>query len=177
MQYGTLCEPKSQCPTPMSHEFDIGYKRYAGWENTIRNDKNYNTLFDNDRLQIYQRKITELLEGVGPNNRPIIVPLETIASVLFQCYDSGNKNVGDIYSRYIQPSIEASRNDTKDIVDRAINIIVSTISNEYGMIENNKKLTIWNTVLGDFNKEGLRAHPPIKIRKRRSERMQFNMTY
>jgi len=45
------------------------------------------------------------------------------------------------------------------------------------MTENNKKLSIWNSVYGEFNEKGLRAHPPIKIRKKRPQRMMFNMNY
>ena len=49
--------------------------------------------------------------------------------------------------------------------------------NEYEIEENNKKLTIWSTLYGDFNREGLRAHPPIKIRNRRIDQMSINMNY
>ena len=45
------------------------------------------------------------------------------------------------------------------------------------MIEANKKLTIWNTVYGDFNKEGLRGHSQIKIREKHPQYMAFNMNY
>ena len=171
MEYG-----KQLCPTPLSHDIDIGFKKYVGWQSNADNP-NFQFLFGHDRMLMYQQKITDLLQGVGPDGRPIIVPLETIGSVLFQCYETNNPKVGDIYSRYIQADIESRRNDVRDIVDRTINIIVSQIRNEYEMAANNRKLTVWNTLYGDFNKEGLRAHPPIKVRKRRSERMQFHMNY
>ena len=45
------------------------------------------------------------------------------------------------------------------------------------MEENNKKLSIWTTVYGDFNAHGLRQHPPIKIRKKRPDPFQFHMRY
>ena len=167
---------KQLCPTPVAHELDLGFKKYVGWENTAQNP-NFKFLWAPDRLLTYQQKITQLLEGVSPDGRSIVVPLETIGSVLFQCYESNTPQVGDIYSRYIQDGIESERNDVRDIVDRMINIIVSQIRNEYATIENNKKLTVWNTLYGDFNKAGLRSHGPIKIRKKRSERMQFHMNY
>ncbi len=156
---------------------DNGYNKYVGWESTINDNRTYQFLWNPDRLRIYQQKITQLLEGTSPDGRPIVVPIETISNVLFQCFESNKPQVGDIYSRYIQGETESHRNDVRDIVDRAINIIVNQITTEYEMITNNQKLTVWNTLYGDFNKEGLRAHPPIKIRKRRSERMQFNMNY
>ena len=46
-----------------------------------------------------------------------------------------------------------------DIVDESILI----------MEENNKKLTIWTTVFGDFNSHGLRSHAPIKLRERKPQ--------
>lgn len=156
---------------------DNGYNKFIGWKTTISNNTAFNFLWDINRLKIYQQKITDLLQGVSPDGRPIIVPLETIGNVLYQCFESNRPQVGDIYSRYIQEDIEPNRDDVRDIVDRTINIIVSQIRNEYEMRKNNNKLTIWNSLYGDFNKEGLRAHPPIKIRKRRSDRMQFNMNY
>ena len=164
------------CSTPKSHNIDMGYQKYVGWESTTANNPNYKFLFDPDRLRLYQTKITDLLQGVGPDNRPIIVPIESIGSVLSQCFESNRPQVGDIYSRHIQER-KTDRDDGVVIVDRMINIIVSQIRNEYETIANNNKLTIWNTLLGDFNKEGLRSHPPIKIRKKRVPFMQFNMNY
>ena len=45
------------------------------------------------------------------------------------------------------------------------------------MIEENHKLSVWNTIYGEFNEKGLRAHPPIKIRKKHPQYMAFNMNY
>lgn len=85
-------------------------------------------------------------------------------------------NIGDIYSRFIIPQ-EQSRNDMRTIVNQTINIIVSNIKNQMGMEEANKKLTVWTTLLGDFNKEGLRAHGHIKLRRKHPQYMAFNMNY
>jgi len=171
MQYGTpLCGA--------SHNVDPGYKKYVGWQGTIGGDIDFKFLWEKQRLLMYQQKISQLLQGVSPDGRPIIVPTETIGSVLYKCYESNRPQVGDIYSRYIQEGIEGGyRNDVAEIVDRAINIIVSQIRNEYEITANNNKLTVWNSLYGDFNKQGLRAHPPIKIRKRRTMPLMFNMNY
>ena len=85
--------------------------------------------------------------------------------------------LGDIYSRYIISGIEETRNDTRDIIDRAIEVIVSQIRTEKEVEENNKKLTIWTTLYGDFNAHGLRQTPPIKVRKHKKPAFQFNMNY
>ena len=146
---------------------DNGYMKHSAWQVTIDDKPNYTSMWTSERLGILQRKITQLLEGVSDDGRSIIVPINTIAHVISQVYESYTPQVGSIYSRYIQGEPESSRNDIRDIEDRSINIIVSQIRNEMIVAQNNKRLTIWNTLYGDFNKEGLRAHSNIKIRKRR----------
>lgn len=160
----------------MKSQYDDGYMRYVGWDNTIAENANYQFLFANERMLTYQNKITQLLEGVSPDGRPIQVPLDKIGHVISQCFETNRPMVGDMYSRYIQPQT-VGRDDIALIVDRAINIIVSQIRSEYAMIRTNRGLTVWNSVLGDFNKAGLRAHPPIKLRKGGPEKMQFHMRY
>lgn len=157
---------------------DDNSMRFVGWDNTSKSGCMgcYDIIHDPTNLTILSNKITQLLEGVDRKNRPIIVPHETIAHVLSSVYQSQRPEVGDIYSRYII-DCKNDRNDVQQIIDRSIAIIVSQIRNEYGMIENNEKLSIWNALYGDFNPMGLRQHPPIKIRKKRPTPMQFNMNY
>lgn len=147
--------------------FDTNALRHVGWDSNIEEQANYQVLWDQQRLINVQNKITELLQGVADNNRPILVPIETIAHVLNQVYSSRRPMVGSIFSRYIQETPENDRNDVREMYDRTINIIVSQIRNEYEMIANNRKLTVWNALYGDFNTQGLRAHAPIKLRHRR----------
>lgn len=151
------------------------YYNHVGWDATVQGNENYqDLLWNKHRLEVIQKKITELLHGVC--TRPIVVPLQTISNVMSQVYKSNDPNVGDIYSRHIIDT-EIHRNDIRDIVDRTINIIVTQIRNEYEQQKQNNQLTIWNTLYGDFNSQGLRQHPPIKLSNRRSNRMQFNMNY
>jgi hypothetical protein len=63
------------------------------------------------------------------------------------------------------------------MINQTINLIVNDVKNNLETEENNKKLTIWTTVYGDFNEQGLRSHPPIKIRNKKPASMQFNMNY
>ena len=156
---------------------DNGYYKYIGWGETINDRQNYHELWSPNQLQIISDKITQLLQGVHPENRSIIVPYNTIGNVMSQVYETNRPKVGDIYSRYQQGQTELQRNDVRDIIDRTIEIIVSQIRNEYQMIEQNNKLTVWNSLYGDFNPNGLRAHPPIKLRKRGPNRFQFHMNY
>jgi hypothetical protein len=156
---------------------DTSYQKYVGWGETIANREDYESMWTPNRLSIIQNKITQLLDGIDPQGRPIIVPLETIGSVLSEVFRSNRPQVGSIYSRYIQMEPESNRNDIRDIIDRTINIIVSQVKNELLMTQNNQRLTIWSTLYGDFNKEGLRQHGPIKIRKKHPQLMMFNMNY
>ena len=90
--------------------------------------------------------------------------------------NANRTEIGSIYSRYIIPQKEP-RNDVRTINQQTVQAIVNMLRSQFEIEENNKKLTIWNTMYGDFNKEGLRAHPPIKLRNRHPQYMAFNMKY
>lgn len=121
-------------------------------------------------------KITELLMGVNKDNRPIIVPDKTICSVMSAVYENFRPETSDIFSRYNIPQ-SRGQNYVQRMIDEVINIITTDVKNNLGMIEANEKLTIWTTVLGDFNEHGLRSHPVIKLRERRPMPMAFFMNY
>jgi hypothetical protein len=132
--------------------------------------------FSKNNIDKISRKITELLMGVDKNNRPIIVPDKTITSVMSAVYGNFRPETGDIYSRYnIQKS--NGQNYVQRMIDEVINIITTDVKVNIGMEEYNKTLTVWTTVLGDFNEHGLRQHPPIKLREKRPMPMAFNMNY
>jgi hypothetical protein len=146
---------------------------YVGWESTVESD----LLFSEGNLNALSAQISDCLQGVDPQGRTIRVALDKIAGVLSNVYKNQTRpRVGDIFSRYIIPQNQ-DRCDLREINNQAVNIIVRSIKDEIEMAENNKKLTVWTTVLGDFNKEGLRAHPPLKIRRRHPQHMAFNMNY
>lgn len=121
-------------------------------------------------------KITELLQGVDKDNRPIIVPDKTICSVMNSVYSSFRPETGDIYTRYNIPK-SAAPNYMQRMIDEVINIITTDVKVNLGMEECNSKLTKWTTVLGDFNEHGLRSHAPIKLRENRPQQMAFHMNY
>jgi hypothetical protein len=178
MQYATRYGvPYGTNTTTGTQSFDPKRLAYIGWEQTIQDNPNYKDLWDPKRLRQIQNKITDLLDGVGDNGRPIIVPLDTIASVLSQCIESNSPPVGDIYSRFTIEQLDDQREDTVQIIDRTINIITTQIRNEIELARHNRSLTIWSTLYGEGNQQGLRQHPPIKIRHRRPQPMMFNMNY
>lgn len=121
-------------------------------------------------------KITELLMGVNKDNRPIIVPDKTICSVMSAVYQNFRPETGDIFSRYNIPKARGS-NYVQRMMDEVINIITTDVKVNLGMEENNSKLTVWTTLLGDFNEHGLRSHSKIKLKERRPQPMAFNMNY
>jgi hypothetical protein len=96
--------------------------------------------------------------------------------VLSTVYDDFTPETGGIYSRYTIGS-ESVYDYYNHMANMAIEIIVQNVRDQLGMEENNKKLTVWTTVLGDFNSHGLRSHGQIKTLHKRPDPMQFNMNY
>lgn len=137
----------------------------------------YQKYFSYDTLRQISCKVTELTMGLGDNNRPIVVPDQNIANVMDAVYQSYRPMTSDIYSRYNIPTGQNTPSYVQQMVDQVIEIIYSDIRNNLEMERNNKKLSVWTTVLGDFNNHGLRAHPMIKTKVRRPNPMEFHMNY
>lgn len=150
------------------------YTKYVGYQDTNVCIEKY---FSGYTVNIISKKVTELLMGVHPENRRIIVPDSTIYNVLDAIYQNYRPPTGDIYGRYNIPSGTTTESYVQDMIDQVIEIIVSDVRNNYETIENNSKLSIWTTVLGEFNDNGLRSYPPIKTRLRRPNPLEFNMNY
>lgn len=146
----------------------IAHRTYVGWDPNV---PNFNVLFTDEHLTQLQDNITKQLKGV--TTRPIVVPIDTIRHVLWQCIQNHRPNAGGIGSL----QIDTGRDDLGNIVRAAERIITSTIRTEYQTVVQNRQLNIWNTILGDFNALGIRSHPEIKVRLRKPETMQFNMRY
>lgn len=157
----------------------IGSQKYINWSSIVDQSPELQKLLSEENLTYCQKEITRLLKGVHPEGRDIIVTKRSISALLFSIYDEHVKTfkqVGDIYSRYVLP-IELHRDDLSRIVDKTIRTIVNTERTEYETIRNNQRITVWNTMYGDFNQEGLRAHSTIKLRERRPAPLQFHMNY
>lgn len=137
--------------------------RYVGYTESTPGIKN---LFSDANLNTISYKITQLLEGIDPEGRSIVVPKSTISGVIDNIYQSQKPAVGDIFTRYIVPTNNGCEDMVQNIINQTIEVIVSDIRNTIGMDEHNKSLSIWTTVLGDFNEHQLRGHAPIKIREK-----------
>lgn len=157
----------------------VGKQKYINWDAIYAETPELRDLFSDETLTYCQQQITQKLKGVHHEGRDIIVTKRSISNLLFSVYDDkihNQRKVGDIYSRHIQPN-ELHRTDLQDIVQQTINIIVNDTRIEYETIRNNQKMTVWNTMYGDFNQEGLRAHSKIKTREKRVPSLQFHMNY
>lgn len=159
------------------NSYDQNFLSHVGWDYTASGSDMLKYLFSSSTLDILSQQITQALRGVDPRGRDILVPHDKIANVLSSVYSFGTRtNIGDMYAHDTIPSIEA-RNDVRNILNQTINIVVSAIKDEITVTEQNKKLTVWTTVLGDFNDHGLRSFAPIKLRERHPQYMAFNMHY
>lgn len=146
------------------------YGRYVGVEQTSIYDKYYN----NNTIRSIQEYLAEKLRPYEKQKRRVVIDKEIIISVMQNIISARIPDVGDIYTHYIIPN---EKNDFMDIVNRTIQILYSDIKNEMEMEQNNAKLSVWSTLYGDFNKQGLRAHAPVKIRNNKPQSMLFNMNY
>ena len=150
------------------------YTKYVGYKD---NNPCIEKYYSNENVRKISKKVTELLMGVHPENRPIIVPDSTIYNVLDSIYQNYRPPTGDIYGRYNIPSGTTTESYVQDMIDQVIEIIYSDVKNNLEVEYNNSKLSKWVTVLGDFNDNMLRSHPILKIKKRRPNPMEFNMNY
>ena len=153
---------------------DDNYVKYVGYK---QDNACINEYFNLKTVRTISNKVTELLQGVDPDNRPIIVPDKTICDMMSSIYNTYRPPTGDIYSRYIIPSGTNSDDYVQNMIDQTIEVITSDVRNNLGMDEINQNLTIWTTVYGDFNRHGLRQVPPIKIRNKHPAHFQFHMNY
>jgi hypothetical protein len=147
------------------------YLQHVGYVDT---NVAISTYFSHSTVSFLSAKITELLKDFYPPG--IIVPDKSIIDIMNSVYEGYRPSTGDIYSRYNIPSNE-NPNCIDEMINQVISIIVPQVKNNLGMDQRNSQLTAWTQVLGTFNAEGLRSHPPIKLLLKRPQTMMFNMNY
>ena len=162
--------------TNRKYEESIDSHQYVGWETQTSWNTFLMKLFSKQTVKIIQKKTSEYLMGVDEQGRKIVPSERIIESALLGVYDNYRPNTGDIYGKYTVVN-DNSRDDYTYIVDQVISLLVRNIRNDLEMQHNNSKLTIWTTLMGDFNEHGLRQHPPIKVRNKRPDPMLFHMRY
>lgn len=134
-----------------------------------KENSNEQLLFSVDNLLKLSYEITRRLRDLVPEG--LIVPIETISNVLKALYDAYRPQMGNPMTMYHVASDDVCSN----LNMQTINLITQQVRDEINAEQHAKKLTIWTTVLGDYNEHGLRAHSSIKLKQRRPTPMLFNM--
>jgi hypothetical protein len=107
----------------------------------------YRELFGQGSLDWISNQITRRLKGVHPEGKNILVPDESILSVL------------DTYWNH------ATLYDPELIMQQTVTFIVETIKNDFQNERQNASLSIWNSI---FTPDlGMRQHGPIKLNERK----------
>ena len=178
MEYGVMICPggqKTERANPyIGSQYDDNQNRFVLYDSS----RNWFTelMFSDENLQSIQGVLYNLLKCLRNDGRPIIVSKATIADVLSQIQVNFKPQIGDIYTVYnIVP--EKARNDILTINQQTVEFIYNQLKTEYEMEVNNSKLTIWTTLLGDFNEHGLRSHSQIKVNEKPINKLRFNMNY
>jgi hypothetical protein len=168
MEFGDIIEK----PQLVGSDLNTKYVGFSDYNLCI---KKY---FSQETIDSISKQVTKLLQGVDPQNRPIIVTDRQIGYVMDNIYANYRPPTSDIYGRYNVPTGSTVESYVQDMIDQAIQVIYSNVKNTLEMAENNSKLSAWTTVLGEgLNEHNLRSFAPIKTRVRRPNPMEFHMKY
>ena len=96
---------------------------------SFKGRQRYDDIYSKQTVSRISVEITKKLKGVHPEGKNIIVPVETISSVIDSVYNKTPYAEFDV------------------MVDMVINYIVNQIKTEYQTIQQNNKLSIWVTNL------------------------------
>ena len=106
--------------------------------------------FSQNTIDIISHKITQLLMGVDPQNRPIIVPDKQIGFVMDSVYQAFTPyNAGDLYTRYDIPSGSNTQSYVQNMIDQVIEIIYSDVKNRNSnvkLVKTNKNNDVINNL-------------------------------
>jgi len=171
MEYGCIIENEK---IENGRVMDENFYRYVGW--SVSQGELDKRFFSEVTVRDISNKLTELLKCLRKDGRPIVVADRVIAHMMSEVFYKNRPQLGNGYFMYNIPAAEP-RNDYETMKEMVIEMIFNTIKTEYQMDENNRKLTIWTSVLGDFNKHGLRQYTNLKINEKNINKMRFNMNY
>ena len=150
--------------------------RHIGYNNEISKSDN-SFLMSEANIEYISNTISNMLQGVHPENKIIKVPSTTIESIIHSVYNNFKPTTGDIHSRYHIDPEDCKFNTFLDKINHeTIGIIVTEIKSNFATDEKNSKLSVWNTILGDFNSHKIRSHSSLKVNNN-SLPVQFHMRY
>lgn len=104
-------------------DINNNYRYSAGFKGRQR----YNDIYSKETVSKISMEITKRLKGVHPEGKNIIVPVETISSVIDAIYDKTTQAEFDV------------------MVEMVINYVVNQVKTEYATIQQNNKLSVWVT--------------------------------
>ena len=171
MEYGTVIDKKQRYVNKVGCLKNDNNNRYALYDAT--ESKFENVLFSDKNLQYIGDKVSEKMACLG---RPVILTMKTISSAVSTVLNTYQPQLGDIFSIYQIPA-ENCRNDIWTINEQSIELIYKQLKTEFEIDENNKKLTVWTTILGDFNEHGLRQYSTLRLNHKPINKLRFNMNY
>lgn len=157
----------------VGEEYDYNYLANVGWYSINEQNTGYRIFFSKDNMDQISLTIRQKLKNAGYN---MMVTDRVIGGVMSDIISKHTPKIGDIYSIFNIPDDEP-RNDVATLNERVINTIVSSIVNEEEVRKANESLNIWDTIYGDFNRRGLRAHSKIRKKERDYMKGQFNLNY
>jgi hypothetical protein len=140
----------------------------------------YSDLFKQETVNYIQQQVSNYLTPMS--GKPVMVEDKQIREMITSVWNIESVRPANIYTKDTFNNVgtqweSPTQTPYKRIVEIVIQSITSQIRNLHEMAECNNSLSIWNSLYGDFNPAGLRAHPKIKLRERRPATMQFNMNY
>jgi len=171
MEYGTVIDKKQRYVNKVGGLKNDNHNRYVLYEATESTFEN--VLFSEKNLQYIGDKVSEKMACLG---RPVILTMKTISSAVSTVLNTYQPQLGDIFSIYQIPA-EKCRNDIWTINEQSIELIYKQLKTEFEIDENNKKLTVWTTILGDFNEHGLRQYSTLRLNHKPINKLRFNMNY
>ena len=160
----------------INKEYDdiIDLSQYVGWATITEWAPLPRHIFTKRTVTMIKQKVYEYL--LKSMQKKIVPSDKVVITALFGVYENHIPRTGDIYGQYLVVD-ETQRDDYGYIVDKTISLLIDGIQTDIEMAEANSKLSIWNSLLGDFNENGLRQFPPIKLRNKGPDRMLFHMKY
>lgn len=159
-----------------SEPYDYNANIHVGW-NSDAAPAQYQDLFKDATVSFIQREVANYLMPLY--EKPVLVPPHVVRQMITSVWDK--EAGGDRADIYTAATFKLPEDEPGYDYQRIVRIVIQSITNQLKVekeMENcNNKLNIWNTVLGDFNEAGLRAHPKIKLREKRPAAFQFHMHY
>lgn len=166
--------PAQRISSSIGDVADDSYNKYVLYDQSLTPTLKY--LFSDKNIELVQSKLYELLKCMRKDGRPVIVTKRVIADALSEIQENMSPQLADIYSVFNIPQ-DQLRDDILKINNMTIEFIYTQLKTEYEMEENNKNLTVWTTLYGDFNEHGLRQYSQLRLNHKPINKFRFNMNY